>query len=256
MDRTRYSLISHGQLSYQNPIGSPKMERALDRVSLAPGARALDVGAGKGELAIRLVERFGASVTAVDISPLMTDELKRRARGRIPPDRLTLRLGDAGSFMNSIRDPLDLGACVGATHAFGGLMETLEALDQAVRPGGLVLVGEGFWMRPPDPGYLKALDCDEAYYRSHEKTVEAGVRRGFIPLYAAVASDDEWDEYEWTTMSSIEGHVLEHPDDPDAESMLLRARSWREIYLKWGRSTLGFGLYLFRKPVSSSPAIS
>jgi hypothetical protein len=29
--------------------------------------------------------------------------------------------------------------------------------------------------------------------------------------------------------------------------MLERIRGWRETYRRWGRDTLGFGLYLFRQ---------
>jgi len=30
--------------------------------------------------------------------------------------------------------------------------------------------------------------------------------------------------------------------------MLERIRRWRDGYLRWGRDTLGFGLYLFYRP--------
>jgi hypothetical protein len=40
---------------------------------------------------------------------------------------------------------------------------------------------------------------------------------------------------------------MAHPDDPDRDAMLKRIRNWRDAYLRWGRSTLGFGLYLFQK---------
>ena len=247
MDRIRYSCISHASLAFNNPIGAAKLDRMLDVINLPTGARAVDLGAGKGELAIRLVERFPVVATAVDSSPLMTAEAERRAHGRIPPDRLIFRTQVARAFVDSIREPFDFASCVGATHAFGWLNETLDALEAAARPGGLILVGEGYWKRPPDPAYLEALECGEEAYRSHEETVRAGSRRGLIPLRAVAADDDEWDDYEWTTKGAIEEHVRTHPDDPDAAEMLERSRSWREVYLSWGRATLGFGLYLFRK---------
>jgi hypothetical protein len=30
--------------------------------------------------------------------------------------------------------------------------------------------------------------------------------------------------------------------------MLERIRRWRDAYLRWGRDTLGFGVYLFHRP--------
>jgi hypothetical protein len=67
-------------------------------------------------------------------------------------------------------------------------------------------------------------------------------------LHAFVASPDEWDEYEWKYSRSIERYALEQPQDPDVPAMLERIRRWRDGYLRWGRDTLGFGVYLFHRP--------
>ena len=64
-----------------------------------------------------------------------------------------------------------------------------------------------------------------------------------------MASPDEWDEYEWKYSRSIERYALEQPGDPDVPAMLERIRRWRDGYLRWGRDTLGFGVYLFHRPV-------
>ena len=47
---------------------------------------------------------------------------------------------------------------------------------------------------------------------------------------------------------SIERYAGEQPDDPDVPEMLKRSRRWRDSYLRWGRDTLGFGVYLFHRP--------
>ena len=51
-----------------------------------------------------------------------------------------------------------------------------------------------------------------------------------------------------STPAMSKSHVRANPHDPDAQAMLERIRPWREAYLRWGRDTLGFGLYLFRLP--------
>ena len=35
---------------------------------------------------------------------------------------------------------------------------------------------------------------------------------------------------------------------PDARAMLDRSRRWRDAYLRWGRDTMGFAVYLFYRP--------
>ena len=116
------------------------------------------------------------------------------------------------------------------------------------RRGGHVLVGEGYWAKPPAPEYLALLDARRDEFRDHRGNVQAGIDAGLIPLHASVASLDEWDDYEWKYARSIERYAIEEPDDPDVPAMLERIRRWRDGYLRWGRETLGFGLYLFHRP--------
>ena len=37
---------------------------------------------------------------------------------------------------------------------------------------------------------------------------------------------------------------------PMSAAMLERIRRWRDAYLRWGRDTLGFAVYLFYRPGS------
>ena len=39
------------------------------------------------------------------------------------------------------------------------------------------------------------------------------------------------------------------PDDADVEEVLKRVRENRENYLRWGRETFGWAIYLFKKEV-------
>ena len=69
--------------------------------------------------------------------------------------------------------------------------------------------------------------------------MQAGIDAGLIPMHAATANLDEWDEYEWKYCRSIERYAREQPEDPDVPAMLERIRKWRDAYLRWGRDTLG-----------------
>jgi hypothetical protein len=80
---------------------------------------------------------------------------------------------------------------------------------------------------------------------SHQETVEAGVALGLVPRFAITSTDEEWDAYEGLYAASVEAFAVEQPDDPELGEMLEQIRSWQEAYRKWGRDTLGFGLYVF-----------
>ena len=66
MIRHKYSAIGHRDHDYCNPVAAAKIERMLDLMPLEAHSRVLDLGCGRGELALRIIERFGASVIAVD----------------------------------------------------------------------------------------------------------------------------------------------------------------------------------------------
>ncbi|HWQ21918.1 MAG TPA: SAM-dependent methyltransferase, partial [Clostridia bacterium] len=137
---------------------------------------------------------------------------------------------------------------IGSTHAFGTYADALERLEACVRPGGWLLVADCYWKQHPSPEYLSFMECEESVYGTHEGNIGIAEKLGLIPLWASVANDDEWDEYEWRYHMNVENFAHDNPDDPDHDAMLERIRSWSHAYLAWGRATLGFGLYLFRNP--------
>lgn len=247
MNRDKFSAIAHREHSYCNPIAAAKMERILDLLPLNAQARALDLGCGRGELSLRIIERFRASVIAVDISSHMLSAARERARARGVQDRLRLVEADIGEYHPEAAG-FELAVMLGSGGIAGGMAGICRRLAQWTRPGGHILIGEGFWAMAPSADYLVRLDATPDQLHDHRGNVEAGLEAGLIPLHAAVASLDEWDEYEWKYSRSIELYAVEQPTDPDVPAMLERIRRWRDGYLRWGRDSLGFGVYLFQQP--------
>ena len=249
MSPHKFSAIAHRDHAYCNPIAAAKIERMLELVSLVGDASVLDLGCGRGELSLKLVERFQARVTAVDISSPMLDAVRQRAQACGALERLRLLEVDIADFKP---DPecFDLTAMLGGGGIGGGIAGICTTLAGWTRRGGYVLIGEGYWVQPPAPEYLAHLEATADEFRDHRGNVRAGVDAGLIPLHAFVASPDEWDEYEWKYSRSIERYALEQPGDPDVPAMLERIRCWRDGYLHWGRDTLGFGVYLFHRPAA------
>jgi ubiquinone/menaquinone biosynthesis C-methylase UbiE len=222
--------------------------KMLGMASLKQEDKVIDIGAGRCELLVRLVENYLVSATAVELYAGAIEEAKRRASSRIPEGSIEFIVDDAGAAVEKYESgSYDLGICIGSTHALGGLESTLETMKRLVRKNGFILIGEGYWKQTPSAEYLAALGgAEESELRSHEENVKAGEELGLIPLWSYVASKEDWDEYEWLYSMSVENYCLENPEDPDHDAMLERIRAWRRTYLTWGRDTLGFGLYLFR----------
>ena len=246
MDRFKFTRISHADLLFHSPLNPARLDTVLELTQLTPGARVVDFGCGNAEVLIRLVERHQVAAEGVDAAPYVLEEARQRAAGRISPGALTLHEQEAREYAGE-PESCDLALCIGATHAFGDLAQTLRYLAALVRPGGHLVVGEGFWRRAPDPAYLTALKTDANSYGSHADNVALATSQGLRYLYSAVTSDDDWDHFEGLYCRAVERYVAGHPEDSDGEAMLRRIRGWRDTYLRYGRDTLGFALYLFVK---------
>jgi SAM-dependent methyltransferase len=247
MNLQKFSAIAHRDHDYCNPLSAQKIERLLDLLPLDESSRVLDLGCGRAELALRIIERFGATVLAIDNSSYMLDAARERAEWTGALGKLHL---DGMDIRDFVADPetFHLTVMLGAGGIAGGMAGICRQLKTWTRSGGYVLIGEGYWQRRPSAEYLSILGGPDAQFLDHRGNVQAGIDAGLVPMHAVTANSDEWDEYEWRYCRAIERYVREQPDDPDARAMLERSRRWRDAYLKWGRDTLGFAAYLFYRP--------
>ena len=247
MDRARFTTIAHRDHAHCNPIDPATLERATADLALGPGDQVLDVGCGKAALLVDLARRFGASGLGVDINASFLAEGQALAERAGVAHVVTLIEAEAAR-LEPAPATFALGICIGSTHALGGYAGTLRTLRRLLRAGGHLLVGEGYWRRPPDDEYLERLGAARDEMTTHEGNVSAGLDEGLVEAGAWTSSLDDWDRYEGLYADTVEAYVDAHPEDPDAPAMGDRIRSWRETYRRWGRDTLGFGLYRFRVP--------
>ncbi|MFX1475112.1 MAG: class I SAM-dependent methyltransferase, partial [Promethearchaeota archaeon] len=59
---------------------------------------------------------------------------------------------------------------------------------------------------------------------------------------------DAWDHYEPQQWLAVDEYLRAHPDDPDNPELIERSQRSKENYIRWGRETLGWAIYLFRNP--------
>jgi len=248
MDRERFSTIAHAPHTYLSPIFPDKLSRLLSAMCLQPSETLLDVGCGKGRILLEAVERHGVFGIGVDLNEAFLQDARDEAEHWGLESRVLFEAKDAANLLKEDR-VFDGAMCLGATHALGDYSKTLAAFGQIVKPGGSVLIGEGFWAKPPCREYLEFLGGREDEVLTHRGNQERARELGFDVLYSAQSSQDEWDHYEGLYLSGIERFVAENPDDPDAYEMTNRIRAWRDAYEQWGRETLGFGWYVLRRGV-------
>ena len=71
----------------------------MEQIGARPGSRVLDLGCGRGRVALHVAERTGAHVTGLNIEPSQLENARGFARSRRLADRTTFVLG-------SLNDPL------------------------------------------------------------------------------------------------------------------------------------------------------
>jgi SAM-dependent methyltransferase len=234
---------------FNSPISNEKANQLVQLLETCPGGRALDAGCGTGEFLLRVVAHHSVHGLGVDQDPSCIAAAQASAAARGLASRCEFRAADVKA-LEAEPDAFDLGICVGSTHAFGAgdaaYPNAIASLKHLVRPGGRLLIGECYWKQKPDPDYLKLIGDPVGIYRDHAGNISFAEQRGLAPLYAAVSRDDEWEEFEQGHHARVRSDAEANPNDSTLAARLNRSRQWLDGYLRWGRTTMGFGLYLFR----------
>jgi SAM-dependent methyltransferase len=236
VDRALASAVAHRWHPVAAPVSDATVRRLVAR--LGPVARVLDLGCGFGEWLLAALDgAHGATGVGVDTSRPALDEARRRASDRGLADRVAYEEVEAAAYRGA---GFDAVLCIGATHAFGGLAGTLDAVRAHLRPEGRVLLGEGFWDGEPTPQAMSALGAEPGELPDLPGIVEQARAAGYEPGYGHVSSAEEWDDYEWSWTGSLTDWALTEAGDADRASALSIASTHRDEWLAGYRGQLGF----------------
>jgi SAM-dependent methyltransferase len=246
MDIWKFYDVTHRYHEVWNPTSRAKLDELVGLLRLNPGSAVLDIACGTGELLIRLAEQYEISGIGVDISPYCVTGAEQKLRERVPNAQIKILNMDGADY--SPNQLFDLAMCIGASWVYKGHRGTLSTLKTMTKPDALILVGEPFWLKDPDDAYLVAENLTRDMFGTHWENVLVGEEEGLFPLYTMVSNQDDWDRYETLQWYTAEKYARDNPDDTDVSEILARVAHRRTNYLHWGRDTVGWAIYLFRKP--------
>lgn len=247
-DRFRFTTLAHGGMRILGPVPESLLRSWVERVAAehpARVARVLDVGCGKGEWAMRLLERLGGTGLGLEPNPSFAHDALTRARSVLGSEQLAIET------RTWAEEPLTGGAftvavCTGSLHAFGRIEDALPALRAVLAPDGLVLLGTPYWRIRPEPLFLAALGASEDDHASLDDTCAAVRTQDWEVLAVEAASVEACDAYEHAYASTMLAWCAANTDDPERVVFERRITSWMEIVQRWGRDTFGYALLLAR----------
>ena len=82
---------------------------------------------------------------------------------------------------------------------------------------------------------------------THLENVRTGEGLGLDLTYTIVSSKDDFDRYEALQWYATDTYKRTHPEDADVPALLNQLTAYRDAYLQWGRDTLGWAIYVFRR---------
>jgi SAM-dependent methyltransferase len=237
VDRAETSRIAHAHHPFAAPVSDVSVARLLGRLDPPRGSRVLDLGCGSGAWLVELLAGR-PDLTAIGVDTHLHPDRVARANARGVADRLTWHEGDAAAWWDGGHGAV---LCVGASHAFGGPAEMLDAVATHVAPGGRALVGDGFWEGQPSVSAQEALGAGPDDFPTLTELVDLAEGGGWAVTYAHVSSAGEWDDYEWSWTGSLTEWALRPDTDPgDRAHALDAAEQHRRAWLEGYRGELGF----------------
>lgn len=121
-----------------------RIAKMLEALMLSPNqSRILDLGCGKGAVAITLAEELGARVDGYDCFKPFLDEAIRKAREHNVSDLCRFKLADIREIVTTARD-YDVVTLASVGTIGADLESTVGHLRKTVREGGYILIDDGF----------------------------------------------------------------------------------------------------------------
>lgn len=135
-----------------------------------------------------------------------------------------------------------MAACVGATWIGGGVAGIIELLAKSLRTGGIILIGEPYWLRLP-PTEEIAKECRAGSISDFITLPELLASFGDHDYDVVEADQDSWDRYEAAKWLTMRRWLEANPDDDFAKDIRAELTSAPRRHAAYKREYLGWGVF-------------
>ncbi len=226
-----------------NPFDHQKLATLGNAIGLKRDHAVLDLACGKGEMLCTWANDHQIVGTGVDINPPFVAAARERARQFGVAQRITIVHDDAKGWVSP--EPVDVAACIGATWIGDGVAGTVDLLRKSLRPGGMMLIGEPYWLAdPPDQETVEGCHAPSRdSFRSLPGLVEFFGELELDLVEMVLADPHTWDRYAAAQWLNIRRFLDANPDDELGDDLREELRTAPLRHVQYQRAWLGWGVF-------------
>src|SRR4030043_288513 len=243
MDIPRIFNITESAHRNHNPFTPEKLATLGAALRLETGTRVLDLGSGSGEMLCTWARDYGIIGVGIDMSQLFTEQAKLRAEELGVADRIEFIHGDAAGYVAD--EKVGVAAGLGAAGFGGGVAGPIELLAESLRTGGIILIGEPYWVQlPPTEDVAKGcLAGSISDFLLLPELLASFGHLGYDVVEMVLADQDSWDRYEAAKWLTDRRWLEDNPDDEFAKDVRAKLTSEPVRYATYTREYLGWGVF-------------
>lgn len=243
MDIPRIFNITEARHRIHNPFMPEDLETLGAALDLRSGTRILDLGSGSGEMLCTWARDYGVVGTGVDMSQLFHTQANSHAQELGVSGLVNFCHNDAAGYVST--EKVDIAACVGATWIGAGIQGTIELLNKSLRKGGMILIGEPYWIQtPPTEEIAKGcLAGAISEYLLLPDLLAFFNQLNYDVVEMVLANQNGWDRYEASKWLTMRRWLEQNPKDELFEEVRALLHSEPERHTRYTREYMGWGVF-------------
>ncbi len=184
----------------------------IGKLGLPADAKVIDLGCGKGAVAVEIATELGLNVLGIDLFEPFVTHGQNLATEEGVADRCQFLQGDIAKLAGTL-DPVDLVVFAALGDVIGRLDETVAIIRRYVKPGGYLVISDAFVQ---DDGSADFPGFEQ--YAKHKETLARLTSQGDKLVSEVLPELDEEQEDDEGAMIAGRATMLalKHPDMGDA----------------------------------------